>query len=42
MAKKNSLQRKNNGKINFVVMDAANDFEKFSNDLNGYECDIEF
>ena len=33
---------KNNGKINFVVMDAANDFEKFSNDLNGYECDIEF
>ena len=33
---------KNNGKINFVVMDAANDFEKFSNELNGYECDIEF
>ena len=34
--------KKNNGKINFVVMDAANDFEKFSNELNGYECDIEF
>ncbi len=33
---------KNNGKINFVIMDAANDFEKFSNELYGYECDIEF
>ena len=33
---------KNNGKINFVAMDAANDFEKFSNDLNDYECDVEF
>ena len=33
---------KNNGKINFVAMDAGNDFEKFSNDLNNYECDVEF
>ena len=33
---------KNNGKINFVAMDAANDFEKFSNDLGDYTCDVEF
>jgi parallel beta-helix repeat protein len=33
---------KNNGKINFVAMDAGNDFEKFSNDLDDYECDVEF
>jgi len=33
---------KNNGEINFVAMDAANDFEKFSNDLNDYKCDVEF
>ena len=33
---------KNNGDINFVVLDAANDFEKFSNDLGPYDCDIEF
>ena len=33
---------KNNGKINFVAMDAANDFEKFSNDLGDYACDVEF
>ena len=33
---------KNNGKINFVAMDAANDFEKFSSDLNDYECEVEF
>ena len=33
---------KNNGKINFVAMDAANVFEKFSNDLDDYACDVEF
>ena len=33
---------KNNGDINFVVLDAANDFEKFSNDLGSYDCEIEF
>jgi len=33
---------KNNGDINFVVLDAANDFEKFSNDLGPYDCEIQF
>jgi len=33
---------KNNGDINFVVIDAANDFEKFSNDLGPYDCEIQF
>ena len=33
---------KNNGDFSFVVLDAANDFEKFSNDLAPYDCDIEF
>jgi parallel beta-helix repeat protein len=33
---------KNNGDFSFVVLDAANDFEKFSNDLAPYDCNIEF
>ena len=33
---------KNNGKINFVVMMLQMILKKFSNELNGYECDIEF
>ena len=33
---------KNNGEINFVALDAANDFKKFSNDIENYECQVEF
>jgi hypothetical protein len=28
----------NNGEINFVMMDAANDFENFSNDPTPFDC----
>jgi hypothetical protein len=28
----------NNGVINFVMMDAANDFKNFSNDQSPYNC----
>jgi hypothetical protein len=31
---------KNNGSINFAALDAANDFNEFSNDVRNYECEI--
>tara|TARA_B100001093_G_scaffold294735_1_gene281118 strand:+ start:93 stop:1433 length:1341 start_codon:yes stop_codon:yes gene_type:complete len=32
----------NNGTINFAALDAANDFNEFSNDVGNYECEVEF
>ena len=33
---------KNNGAINFAALDAANDFNEFSNEVVNYECEVEF
>jgi hypothetical protein len=33
---------KNNGTINFAVLDAANDFSEFTNEVGNYECEVEF
>ena len=33
---------KNNGVINFAALDAANDFNEFSNEVGNYECEVEF
>ena len=33
---------KNNGAINFAALDAANDFNEFSNEVGNYECEVEF
>ena len=33
---------KNNGAINFAALDAANDFNGFSNEVGNYECEVEF
>ena len=32
----------NNGAINFALLDAANDFSKFTNEVGNYECEVEF
>ena len=33
---------KNNGAINFAALDAANDFNEFSNEVGNYDCEVEF
>ena len=38
----NKVCIKNNGAINFAALDAANDFNKFSNEVGNYECEVEF